>query len=107
MFEFLSGLLAILAFPILWSLIRKCPKPLARVVRYLAVWYADRSRGGYGVDFNRSPVYSAETASGKEAEFIDNRLPQEHKIVFFLRVVLVTLYSLAVAYLIFESLKNE
>ena len=103
MFEFLSGLLAILVFPILWSLTRKCP----RVVRRLAARYVNWSRGEYGADFNRSPVYSAETAGGKEAEFIDDQLPQEHRIVFFLRVVLVTLYFLAAAYLIFESLKNE
>src|SRR5574341_363318 len=99
MFEFLSGLLAILVFPILWSLIRKCP----RVVRRLVARYVNWSRGEYGADFNRYSVYSAEAAGGKEAEFIDDWLLQEHKIVFFLRAVLVTLYFLA-AYLIFESL---
>jgi hypothetical protein len=63
------------------------------------------SRGEYGADVNRSPVYSAETAGGREAEFIDDWLPQEDKIVFFLRVVLVTLYFLAAAYLYLNAEK--
>jgi hypothetical protein len=101
MFEFLSGLLAILAFPILWSLTRKCP----RVVRLLAARCVNWSRGEYDADLNRSPVYSAETPSGREAEFIDDRLPQEHKIVFLLRAVLVTVYFLAAVYLYLNAEK--
>lgn len=45
-------------------------------------------------------VYSGETASGKEAEFIDDKLPEERKIVRFFRIILATLYFVVVLYML-------
>ena len=40
-------------------------------------------------EFGRMPVYSAETTSGKEAEFIRDRLPKRFPIVIVLGVVVL------------------
>jgi hypothetical protein len=40
-------------------------------------------------EFGRMPVYSAETTSGKEAEFIRDRLPKRFPIVIVLGVVVI------------------
>jgi hypothetical protein len=48
-------------------------------------WLRSRSRRELG----RTPVYSAETTSGKEAEFIRDRLPKRFPTVVVFVVVLV------------------
>ena len=40
-------------------------------------------------EFSRMPVYSAETTSGKEAEFIRDRLPKRFPIAIVLGVILI------------------
>lgn len=49
---------------------------------------------------NLLDVFSAETARGKEAEFINQRLPERNKIVKFFRLLLLLFYMTAVICLI-------
>ena len=45
-------------------------------------------------------VFSAETAQGKEAEFINQQLPERNKAIKFFRLLLLMLYMVAVVCLI-------
>jgi len=57
----------------------------------------------FGAGFKRFRVFSAETAVGKEAEYIDEKLPQERKIIRSFRAFLISLYVLATIYLLYMS----
>ncbi|MGH9937830.1 MAG: hypothetical protein ACREAM_16415 [Blastocatellia bacterium] len=85
--------LAVIVFAVLWSLTKKCPKLFAKYVGWSKSAYG-ADFNAFDADFNKHPVFSAETADGKEAEYINEKLHQERNIVRFLRAFLITLYVL-------------
>ncbi len=102
MFEYSLIILAAIAFPLLWSLAKKVPKLLAR--------YMDWSKRAFPSEFSAFRaeisafrVYSAETADGEEAEYIDEELPQSRKIVRSFRAFLISLYFLAIIYFLYMN----
>lgn len=88
-------ILATIAFMALWPVAKKYPKMLVRDIAWFKDTYSDFNLQY----FNRPQVFSAETAEGKEAEFIDDKLSEERKIVRLLRAMLIGLYLFATAYL--------
>lgn len=87
-------ILALLAFPLLWHLLKRCPKWFAN---YLAR-YGDWSKYTDQADFSRPQVFSAETVNGGEAEFVDYQIPKERSVIRMLRAILVSLYLIGAAY---------
>jgi len=83
----------VLSFVLFWYLIGKYPESIARVFPFMR---------------NRIPsdqtlhVYSAETPDGKEAEFINDMLPERTKTIRFFRAILFTVYLFITIYLIFS-----
>lgn len=67
----------------------------------------DRWKREVGAEINTFRIFSAETAEGKEAEYIDEKLPQERKqerkIVRFFRAFLISLAVLTTIYVLYMS----
>jgi hypothetical protein len=94
MLEYASIMLLILVSVFLWSFIGKHPEFPARIL--------SRLKRAEAMDyelFDLSHVFSAETADGKEAEFIDDKLYDKRKIVRFSRAILVILCILLIVYM--------
>lgn len=85
-------ILLILVFILVWWFIGKYPERIAKTFPFI------RERD---VVDSTLHVFSAETPDGKEAEFIDEQLPAKNKFVRFFRTILIAVYFLIIAYLIF------
>ncbi len=79
-------------FITLWRLIGKHPESIIKMFPFI-----DKRINGEDV----LSVFSAETPIGKEAEFINERLPDKNKVIKFFRFLLLTFYLLIIACLIF------
>src|SRR5262249_3182319 len=95
-------ILAAITFSLLWLLAKKVPK--------LGAEYMDWSKrafgsffSAFGAGFRTFQVFSAETEEGKEAEYIDEKLPQERKVVRSFLAFLISLYILATIYFLYVS----
>jgi hypothetical protein len=75
----------------LWRLIGKRPESILKLFPQI-----ERRINGD----NLMDVFSAETAQGKEAEFINQQLPERNKAIKFFRLLLLMLYMVAVVCLI-------
>jgi hypothetical protein len=63
----------------------------------------DSGLSALGARFNTYRVFSAETAEGKEAEYIDEKLSQERKVVRSFLAFLISLFILATIYFLYLS----
>lgn len=91
----IKAIIVILLFGIfiaLWRLIGKHPESIIKMLPFI-----DKRIDGENI----LHVFSAETSIGKEAEFINERLPDKNKVIKFLRFLLLTFYILIIACLIF------
>jgi hypothetical protein len=102
MVEYSLIILAAITFSLLW--------PLAKRAARLGAEYMNWSKRAFGSDFSAFgagfrtfQIFSAETAEGKEAEYIDEKLPQEREIIRALRAFLISLYILATIYFLYVS----
>src|SRR5262249_14593425 len=95
------AILAILAFPIFWFLARK-------FVRFL-ILHIPADLGGFSewawpleeINRRETRIYSTETTSGREAEFLNERLRNEEALVRYYRIILIGIYLLIIALSIF------
>jgi hypothetical protein len=86
------------SFIALWRLIGRRPESVIKLFPF----FRKRIQGESILH-----VFSAETLIGKEAEFINERLPQKNAVIKFFRFLLVTLYVIIIVCLIFlKSLKT-
>jgi len=94
MIEYSLIVLAVMFFPVLWALTKKCPKLLAKHLAWSKSAYS-ADFNAFDADFNKHQIFSVETIDGKEAEYINEELHQERNVVRFLRAFLITMYVLA------------
>ena len=81
-----------LAFFSLWWLIEKFPNACIKIFPYMKRRYLDE---------DTLHVFSAETSSGDEAEFIDEGLPEKNRIIRFFRIILSLVVFTVILYLLF------
>ena len=90
-------ILSIPAFVLLWRLIGKAPNYIARILEHMR----ENATNSFPQELSQMlHVFSAETTSGTEAEFINEYLPENSKIVRFLRIVLIAIYLAGTTYAI-------
>ena len=98
--NFLIALL-VLAFILVWWFIGRYPELLIRCVNFFPLFKKGVEERMKNYVEYQLHVYSAETANGQEAEYLDETLPKKNKIVRLFRVILIGMCSLILAYLVF------
>ena len=83
-----------LIFVLIWLFISKYPNFILRLLPYM------RNRF---VNDQSVHVLSAETPNGKEAEFINEGLPEKNKIKHFFRAALILVYFIIMIYIIYSK----
>ena len=81
-----------LSFFFLWWLIGKFPDTCMRIFPHIVKRYLEE---------DILHVFSAETSNGKEAEFINEGLPEKNKVIKFLRIILSLIFLLVIICLLF------
>lgn len=92
MLEIVFLIFLILTFILFWWFIGHPPGPLAKLFLFIREKYV------IGCALH---IFSVETPNGKEAEFLDDKLLEKSKIVWFFRIILITVYFVIMVYLIF------